>query len=208
MLDLSGPCGREPSGSLASRQGPRRAVALAEPLGAAPARLDFETLVADDLLAIDAQPSQRMVLGVDARLDRAQAEHYAAQTVAWSARREGRLLACFGINELFPGAHGVAWAVLAEGITEDHLALTRFMQSAIADHALPRLELFAKCVDVELAVERLPDVTGDELVALVTKPQHATPEVRWAVLLGMRPAHVLRRIGGASETYLLLERFG
>lgn len=170
--------------------------------------LEFDTLTADDLMSIEAQPSQRMVLGVNARIDRAQAQHYAAQIVAWSARRNGQILACFGINALFDYAHGVAWAVLAEGIGADHVALTRFMQHEIRTCGLPRLELLARCVDVELAVERVPDISGDELLRLVTKREHATPEVRWAMLLGMKPAHVLRRFGAAGESYLLLERFG
>ena len=206
MRSLSGTCGRAPSGSLATRQGPRRPFGLAEPLGAAP-RLSFRRLEPGDLLSIDAQASQQLVLGLRVRLDFAQAEHYAAMPVAWAARRGEELLACFGINELFAGAHGVAWAVLAEGLGRDHLALTRFMQSEIRDCGLARLELLARCVDVDLAVERLPDITGDELVQLVTKPDHATPEVRWAMMLGMEPAHVLRRFGAASESYLLYERF-
>lgn len=170
-------------------------------------RLAFHFLAADDLLAIDAQPSQRLVLGTAATIDREQAAHYARQPVAWTAWRGADILACFGINELFAGAHGVAWAVLAARLGKDHLALTRFMAHEIRTCGLARLELLARCVDVELAVERLPDVSGGELVELVTKPAHATPEVRWAMLLGMTPAHVLRHFGGAGESYVLFERF-
>lgn len=168
--------------------------------------LEFRRLHPGDLLTIDAQASQRTVLGIRAQLDFAQAEHYASMPVAWTAERGETILACFGINETFAGAHGVAWAVLAEGLGADHLALTRFIRSEIRDCGLPRLELLAKCTDLELAVERVPDMSGAEMLELAVR--HKTPEVRWAMMLGMKPAHVLRRFGAAGECYMLLERFG
>ena len=56
-----------------------------------------------------------------------------------------------------------------------------------------------------LGEELCRPASRDELTALAMK--YATPECRWAKLLGFTPAHVLRRFGAASETYMLFERF-
>ncbi len=170
--------------------------------------LDIRHLDPIDLATIERQQSQRLWLGISGECDYAQASHLADQPVAWTARTPdtGRILACFGINETFPDRQGVAWALLGRDLGKWHLPLTRFIQGEIRECGLERLELLARCCDVEPAIDAMPDVTGEELRKAALLPRNRTPEVRWAILLGMTPAHVLRKFGGASETHMLFER--
>lgn len=171
--------------------------------------LRIDPLAPDDLATIVAQQSQKLWLGMEGDCDYEQALHLASQPVAWTARCEhGRIIACFGINETFPGTQGVAWSLLAEDPGAHHLALTRFMARQIAACGLARLELLAKCADVEPVLAEFPGIGRDELIEIVTAPATSTPEVRWALLLGMRPAYVMRKVGFAQETYLACERIG
>jgi hypothetical protein len=174
----------------------------------------FSPLEPDDLLAIEQQPSQRTWMGAPCEIDHENALLLAAQPVAWTARRaDGSILACFGIHETFDdllgrGVQGVAWAMLSSPVGKDHLALTRFMRRQVEAAGLQRIELIAKAVDVEsfrdfALREGFPVDTAMLVRASMTEP---TPECRWAVMLGFEPAHVLRKFGGASETYMLFER--
>lgn len=174
------------------------------------ATLRFDPLDPNDLATIAAQSSQKMWLGMDGSCDYEQALHLAAQPVAWTARHRNRIIACFGINETFPGSQGVAWSLLAEGLGVHHLELTRFIRSQILWCGLARLELLARCLDIEPAIAADPRLNHrrDAQIELVTSPGAATPEVRWAMLLGMVPAYVMRKVGFAGETYLALERIG
>jgi hypothetical protein len=169
-------------------------------------RLDFHRLEPDDLLEIDRQESQLLWLGAPGDVDRESAAILAAEPVAWTAWGDGRIVACFGISETFPGVQGVAWALLGREIGSQHLALTRFMAREIRECGLERLELLAKANEVEDVAEAIPDIDPGILtkVAMV----EPTPECRFALLLGMQPMHCLRRFGAASETYMLFERFG
>lgn len=173
--------------------------------------LRFTPLQPGDLAAIQAQPSQRVCLGIDCggTIDYEEALALCGQPAAWCARREsdGTVLACFGINETFPGAQGVCWALLAEGIGADHLQLTRFIISEVIEaSSLTRIELLAKCCDIEPALDEVPGMGRDAQLTVVTSPALRTPEVRWAMTLGLTPAYVMRKAGFAAETYLVLER--
>lgn len=178
--------------------------------------LTFHTLRPADYRAIVAQPSQAgLALGMPGP-DDAELEHYCAQPVAWAVRqahgeRGSRLLACFGIVELIPGKRGLAWAMLAAGIGAAHLALTRFIQGQVAAASLPRLELLAAAPDLEAALALLDRPGGRKLdsgqiVAMALR--QATPEMRWAMLLGFTPAHLLRRFGANGESVMMFEKFG
>lgn len=172
-------------------------------------RLQFSFLRAADLFAMEVQPSQSMVLGEAHSWDPAEAEQLAAQPVAWCARStdaadKGRIVACFGIVELFAGQQGFGWAALAPGIGAAHFELTRFVQGQIAASGLPRLELRAVAspwFEADLAA-----AGGDRADPVAVAFKRATPEMRWAVLLGMKPVHVLRQYGAAGETFVLFER--
>lgn len=170
----------------------------------------FARLRPEDLAEIQLQASQARFLAAlpMAGEDPAERAAICAQPVAWSAWVDGRLIACFGIYETFPGAHGVAWALLADGIGTAHLALTRFIQGEIAARDLPRLELLAAAPDVETQI-----AAGTPMGLRYKAAGHvslawrqATPEMRWAVLLGMEPVHLLRQFGPEGESVMLFER--
>ena len=163
-------------------------------------QLRFACLRPEDLAEIALQPSQQTMLGLPGMADPETAELACAQAVAWCARDGGRIVACFGIVELFAGRQGYAWCMLAEGIGAAHLQLTRFIQSQIAGCGLARLELLARAPDIEGELAKRPGL------AFSLAWRKATPEMRWAVLLGFEPAHVLRCYGAASETMMLFER--
>lgn len=173
--------------------------------------VNFTKLQPVDLLEIARQPSQDRVLGLAYEWSEAEGQQLCAEPVAWTARADGRIIACFGISETFEGLQGWGWAVLATGIGGAHLALTRFMRSVIAECGLARLEVLARAVDLEAVIataviDREGPLDSGQLVALaMARP---TPECRWAALLGLQPAHVLRRYGAASESYMLFERIG
>ncbi len=179
----------------------------AEILPRTKADLCFNPMAPADLLKIERQPSQAMMFGVEGSVSREEAEGLAAQPCAWTARLDGRIIACFGINETFAPVQGVGWAVLARGIGAAHLPLTRFIRDrCVLSSGLKRLELFALANDAEPILARWPDLDGCELLAAVMV--NPTRECAWARLLGVRPAHVLRKFGLASETYVLFERIG
>ncbi|MBT0667028.1 hypothetical protein HT136_01430 [Novosphingobium profundi] len=158
----------------------------------------------DDLLRLKRQPSQRLFLGADGTITPAEAEALAAMPQAWAVRRGSEPIACFGVSELFAGQHGVAWAMLAQGLGRAHLRLTRFVREKLAACPLRRIETFVRCVDVEGLLARSPGLDSGHLVSLAMLAP--TAECRWAVRLGFTPAHVLRRYGAGDETYMLMER--
>lgn len=170
--------------------------------------ITFVRLLPEHLMRIERQPSQAMFLGTEADTTEAEAVQLAQMPEAWTmlvgpADAE-RIVACFGIAELFTGRHGVAWAVLAPGIGAAHLALTRFARMRLDGTAFRRIDVFAKAPDLEPLLQARSDLDPGQIVAIAMNRQ--TPEMRWAGLLGFRPGHVLRRYGGADETCMLLER--
>lgn len=164
----------------------------------------FVRLQPQHLFAIERQPSQQVLLGVEASVTEEEAGILCSMPEAWAMLVGGRPIACFGISEIFAGHHGVAWAVLASGLGRAHVALTRFARARLAACGYARIETFARAEDVEGLVARYPNMDTGQLVAMVMTRQ--TPEIRWARLLGFGAAHVLRRYGGGDETYMLLER--
>lgn len=165
----------------------------------------FHKLEPVDLFEIERQDSQVMLLGAPGEVTDEAADILADQPCAWTAWADGRVLACFGISETFPGANGVAWSLLAKGLGRHHLQLTRFMQEQVAASPLARIELIAKAAEIDWFAEQYPWIDPWALVAAVMA--EPTVECRFARLLGFRPAHVLRKFGAAQETYMLFERF-
>jgi hypothetical protein len=159
------------------------------------------------MLALQAGRANRVVFGMPVVATREEAQAIASERIAWAARSGAKLLACFGIVEHFAGVHGLAWAILADRLGSAHLPLTRFVAAEIAACGLPRLELLARGPDLEALLAKwpaLPALDSGQMVELAA--MRATPEMRWAKLIGMRPAHVLRFYGGAAETFVLFER--
>lgn len=152
----------------------------------------------DDMLRIVRQPSQIMQLGVVDDVTAEQAAIIAAQPHSHTVMDGRRVAAVFGITESYPGQQGVAWAIFASDLRRVHVALTRFCRSYIAHVGLSRIEAVAVC---DPDAEGLP--LRDALDLAMARP---TPEMRWAMLLGLEPVHVLRRFGAAGETLVLCER--
>lgn len=143
----------------------------------------FSRMTVADYVEIAAQPSQ--LVGIHHIAEpagrAAAAEDLIDRGAAWTARAgDGRILGCAGIYELFAGKHGLAWAVLAEGIGAAHLAISRFARARIAESGLNRIEAMANACDGAAC--------------------------RWPMLLGMEAAAVLRKWGPDEETLLLFEK--
>lgn len=169
-----------------------------------PEKLTIVPLEAEHLLRIEQQPSQRYVLGRLAVFSEEEAEAHASQKVAYTAFLGDRIMACMLIYETFPDQVGVAYAVLAEGLGRHHLQLTRFIKGKIEESRLPRIEVIAPCWDIEDLAALHPEFDAWQLVQAALRVP--TPEVRWALLLGLKPAHVLRKYGGRCESFMLFER--
>lgn len=138
-------------------------------------------MVATDALVIQRQASQRVQLGVERDMSVDEARDLAeGPGEAWTVRQDGRIVACLGLKETFPGAQAVAWAILSERIGAAHLAITRHARRRIAASRLARIEAIVR--------EAVP------------------AELAWAMLVGLHPAHVLRCFGQSSETHVLCER--
>lgn len=134
-----------------------------------------------DPLRIQRQASQRVQLGLERTVTEDEAADLAAGPgEAWSAWHDGRLAACLGLRETFPGRQAVAWAILAENVGRAHLSITRFARRRIAESPLRRIEAIVRA-----------DVPA---------------EGAWAQLVGLAPNAVLRCFGAASETHVLFER--
>lgn len=177
------------------------------PVARATAGLDIRRLDPADLLAIEVQASQHFTLGLDTReASIEQAEALADNPVAWSVRHSGRLIACIGIAETFPGVQGVTWAHLAPDLGAAHLSLTRFARACVLDCGLARVEGIVVAPDAETVIDHFPALAGDAQGLLDALLQTPTPEMTWARLCGLRPAHVLRKFGAAAQTHILYER--
>ena len=167
--------------------------------------VSFTRLQPEDLLSMQSQASQRTTLGLETQTYSIEdAECLADQHEAWAVRSQGRLIACIGIRETFPDAQGVAWADLATGVGSAHLTMTRFARSRIVGAGLRRIEAIVRGPDAESILAQFPGIDGAMLLeACMTM---ATPECVWAQLVGLRPAHVLRKFGLNGETHILFER--
>jgi len=157
---------------------------------------------------IKLQPSQGRPLGFDYEPGPEEIRRMCEGTIAWAAL-EGdewniRVAACFGVVETFPGMHATGWAMLADGIGRAHLAVSRFARQCMAECQLPRVELLARCHDVEGLIAQHPGLDPGQIVALATA--EPTPEIRWGMMLGFSPAHVLRCYGAIGQSVMLMER--
>ncbi|WP_374414289.1 hypothetical protein [Novosphingobium colocasiae] len=163
----------------------------------------FDRMQPGDLFAIERQPSQARLLG--AEIDAVQwdeADALAAQPVAWTARHGGRIVAVFGVAEQFAGKHGVAWAVLAQGLGTAHLAVSRKAAEVVRTSGLNRVDLIARAAQTPFHLK------GEAGLRWALDAKRASAECRWARMLGFAPGHVLHGYGAACETHVLFEWFG
>tara|TARA_R110000868_G_scaffold32613_3_gene118699 strand:- start:1838 stop:2347 length:510 start_codon:yes stop_codon:yes gene_type:complete len=166
--------------------------------------LDIVSATAAHLLSIERDPSQAVQLGIAAEMTPEAAEELCGDPAseAWACFAAGRLVACCGLRAVLDGGHAVAWATLARGIGGAHLAVTRFVRSRVLQSSFARIEAVALANDAEPIVAHFGDLDAQQLIeAVMVRP---TRECRFAVLGGLKPAHVLRHYGGA--THMLMER--
>jgi len=163
----------------------------------------FTQLVPEDVRAIECQPSQARPLGLDYVPGEAEIARMCGGVFALAARHNGRLLACFGVVEQFSGVHGTAWALLAQGLGTAHLAITRRARAELDACGLPRVEMIARCRNVEPLLQR--NIIAPGMIAELAACE-ATPEIRWGLALGFSAAHVLRCYGADGASVMLMER--
>lgn len=164
----------------------------------------FHTLRGADLAEIQLQKSQQTVLGMPGGVAEELYPLHTAGPVAWAVRSEGRLICCFGIVEQFEGRHGFGWALLAEGLGSAHLALTRFVRSQVTNSGLARVEALVRGPDLEAIIAERPQLDPGQILAIALSV--ATPEMRWAMQVGLTPVHVMRCYGANGESVVLCER--
>lgn len=143
--------------------------------------IGFRPMLAGDLIQLKLQPSQHFELGLEEEeLDMPRARDLAANGPAWTAHDGARILCCAGFRETFPGVQAVAWAMLATGIGPAHLAITRYAAARFAEAPYRRIEAIVESWN--------------------------RPARRWARLIGLEEAHVLRAFGADSRDHILMER--
>lgn len=162
----------------------------------------------EDWLSFACQPSQRVQLGMPSIIDEGMAALLADCAESWACFDGDRMIAGLTIRETFPGVVGVAQAFLAADIGAAHLPLTRFARERVAASPLKRIEALALGRDVEAILRRNPGFAQDSMMMVELAMLDPTPECRWAALMGLRAAHVVRKFGMAAETYVLFERIG
>lgn len=140
--------------------------------------LRFRDMLPGDAVLLELQPGQHFELGIEhARYTMDEGEWLVDQGPAWTAIRGERIVGIAGFQE---AGHAVAWASLSAGIGADHLAITRFVRRTIAEAPYRR---------IEAVVDR------DNLRA-----------AKWARLVGLEPAHILRCFGRGCKDHILFER--
>lgn len=145
-------------------------------------------MLAGDAVQLVLQPSQHVTLGlVRPVMSIEDGRDLLGGFEAWTAydSETGRILALAGLAMLWPpseqsGGHALAWALLSTDIGRAHVALTRFLKGRIEASGCDRIEAIVRA-----------DVAAD---------------CRWAAMVGMEQAHVLRSWGPEGKTHLLFER--
>lgn len=170
--------------------------------------LSFRPLRAADLLEIAPIALFPTQYGLPvAELSFEEADNYASGRFAFGVRRGDRAVAALGVAETFEGTAGLAWAFLSAGLTRREKGeVTRFARDVvIGANPLPRIEAVVRCGDVEAFLADNP-ACAEPGVLLDIALQVSTPQVRWALGVGLSPVAVLRKFGAAGETHMLLER--
>lgn len=132
-------------------------------------------LVPEDVLGVDLQPCQAIEPG---DIDLAYGTRVAAHGRAWTAERDGKVIGCGGLLEMFP-TQALAWALLSRPMGNAMVAVTRQARRAMAEAQWPRVEALVRA-DWPEALE-------------------------WAAVMGMRQAAYLRRWGPMGVDHVLYE---
>lgn len=170
--------------------------------------LEFVPLQAEHLLALEPKKSQRTQYGIPVSdIGWSEADAMAAEFCSWTAFLHGRVAACMGIRETFPGMQGVAWAFFAEGLGRAMVPITKFAREAIIGTSdLQRIEAIVRCCAMPAWLDEEPSSEIRATISVAYASKWATPEVRWARKVGLEPVAVLRKFGAAGETHMLLEK--
>lgn len=169
----------------------------------------FEKMQVEHLFALEPQGSQLLQYGVPVDdLPWSQAQAIADEPATWAAVRGKTVLACMGITESFVGKQGTAFGLFSQAITpRDWVPLTDFAREHIIKASpLTRVEAIVRCEDIPDWINEEPCPKIRSCVMLEWASREATPQVRWAMKVGLEPACVLRAYGAASEDHMLLER--
>ncbi len=165
---------------------------------------EVRAMLPADLAGLERQPSQADWFGLSAEGQEAEAAELITRGEAWAIISQGRVVACMGIGETFPGTQGVCWALLGIGIGTAHIGMTRFACGRVQNSPLQRIEAVCRANDAEAILADFPGLDAQQLLeAVMVRP---TPECAWARLCGLKPAHVLRRFGASAQTHVLFER--
>lgn len=134
-----------------------------------------------DLQWLALQSAQRLWLGLHTpALDAAYGEQLAAAGPAFTVTTPaGWVIAAAGFHEIFP-TYAVAWSLLAEGVGQWQLPLTRAVAARLEASPYNRIE------------------------ALVRTDY--PPAARWARMLGFHCGALVARAGPEDEDYFMFER--
>lgn len=140
--------------------------------------LRFRDMLPGDAVLLELQPGQHFELGIEHKQYTLEEGEWLADVgPAWTAYRGSRIVAIAGFQVI---GHAIAWASLAAEIGRDHVAITRFARNRIAAAPYRR-------------IEAIVDADNDRAV-------------KWAKLVGLEPAHILRGFGQAGKDHILFER--
>lgn len=103
--------------------------------------LTVRDMVPEDAVELNLQLAQRVWLGSSTQpLTREYGQMLVEAGPAWTVlRSDGRVLASCGFGEHWP-SYATCWALLAEGIGGDHLALTRIVRERMLAAPYARIE--------------------------------------------------------------------
>lgn len=132
-------------------------------------------MLPEDAVAIDLQHVQAMEPG---QVDLDYGRQVVAHGWAWTAEREGRIIGCGGLMEIWPST-ALAWALFAGGIGPAMVAMTRQARWALQQHRWPRVEALVAC--------------------------SFPAGLEWACLIGMHQSAVIRRWGPNGQDHVLFE---
>lgn len=143
--------------------------------------LTVRDMVPDDVVELNLQLAQRVWLGAEVPVTREYGQQLVEAGPAWTIlRTDGRILAACGVCEHYPH-YATLWAMLAEGIGADHLALTRLVREHVLAAPYARMEA-------------------------IIRSDHAAGR-RWAQLVGLKDAGFRYECAGEhGEAYDLFER--
>ncbi|RIV87503.1 hypothetical protein [Aurantiacibacter zhengii] len=171
-------------------------------------QIRFDKLQPEHLFALDPQDSQVLQYGIPvSELAWSEAQGVADNELTFAAMQGDKVLACMGIVETFAGCQGTAFGLFAPALGRAWLPITDFARDhIIMESPLKRLEAIVRCQDIPDWVTDEPCPKIRSAIMVEWAAREASPQVRWAMKVGLEPSAVLRSYGAAHEDHMLLER--